>query len=161
MMAEKLIIRKGDIFCVEVENEYKCYFQYVAKDTTQLGSAVIRVFKTRYPVAYEPIIEEIVKDKVSFYALTLVLRLGTMEHVWTKVGTSKDVGDTENINFRLFGIHGWYVWKINEKFQTVGPLTDEIKGYDFGWAFPYKEIINKIKTGHYSDWVELAGTERE
>lgn len=160
-MTKKLIIRKGDIFCAEIENEYKCYFQYIERDRTQLGSFVIRVFKTRYPITYDPIIDEIVKDDVFFYAHTLVLRLGTLEQVWTKVGTSKDVGDTENINFRLLGIHGWYVWKINEKFQTVGPLTDEIKGYDFGWAFPYKEIINKIKTGHYSDSVEHEGAEKE
>ena len=53
-MTEKLIIRKGDVFCVEVENEYKCFFQYIARDAMQLGSFVIRAFKTRYPVPMNP-----------------------------------------------------------------------------------------------------------
>ena len=78
MMTKKLIIRKGDIFCAEIENEYKCYFQYIERDRTQMGSNVIRVFKTRYPITYDPIIDEIVKDEVFFYAHTLVLRLGTL-----------------------------------------------------------------------------------
>ena len=153
-MTEKLIIRKGDIFCVEVENEYKCFFQYIERDRTQLGSFVIRVFKTRYPITYEPVIEEIVKDDVSFYAHTLVLRLGALEKVWTKVGKSKDVGDTDNIFFRMYDLK-WYVWKINEKYYYIDELTDEIKEYDFGWVFTYKEIVKKIKTGNYSDWLEF------
>jgi len=155
-MTEKLIIRKGDIFCVEVENEYKCFFQYIERDRTQLGSFVIRVFKTRYPITYEPIIEEIVKDDVSFYAHTLVLRLGALEKVWTKVGTSKDLGDTENIYFRLYADE-WYFWIINGEFQKVNEMTNRISDFDLGWAFSSKEIIKKIKTGHYSDWIELTG----
>ena len=28
-MAKRIITKIGDIFCVEVDNDYKCYFQYV------------------------------------------------------------------------------------------------------------------------------------
>ena len=154
MMTKKLIIRKGDIFCAEIENEYKCYFQYIERDRTQMGSNVIRVFKTRYPITYDPIIDEIVKDEVFFYAHTLVLRLGTLEQVWTKVGTSKDIGDTENIYFRLYD-NQWYIWKINGKFQYINEITEEIRCYHLGWVFSVKEIIKKIKSGHYSDWLEF------
>ncbi len=29
---KRIITRIGDIFCIEIDNEYKCYFQYIAKD---------------------------------------------------------------------------------------------------------------------------------
>lgn len=152
-MTKRLIIRKGDVFCVEIENEYKCFFQYIEKDATQLSANVIRAFKTRYPITYEPIVDEIVKDDVSFYAHTII-RFGTHYNAWHKVGAAKDVGDTENICFRLFD-DKWYIWKINGKFQFIDELTDEVKRYDFGWVFSYKEIIKKIQTGNYSDWLEF------
>lgn len=43
-MTKRIITKIGDIFCVEVDNDYKCYFQYVANDMTVLNSSVIRVF---------------------------------------------------------------------------------------------------------------------
>jgi hypothetical protein len=82
------------------------------------------------------------------------LRLGIQEQVWYIIGMCKDVGDTENICFRLFD-DSWYIWKINGKYQYVDEITEEIQGYDFGWVFPYKEILRKIKTGHYSSWLEF------
>ncbi|MBO4463046.1 MAG: hypothetical protein J5797_02500 [Prevotella sp.] len=150
---KRIVIRKGDVFCAEIENEYKCYFQYIERDRTQLGSNVIRVFKKHYPIVYEPIINEIIKDEVSFYAHT-ILKFGVHDNVWHKVGTSKEVGDTRNVKFRMLGL-GWYFWTINESIQKVGVLNETIRGYDFGWVFTYKEIIKKIKTGHYSDWLEF------
>lgn len=152
-MAKRIIIRVGAVFCVEIDNEYKCFFQYVGRDRTQMGSDVIRVFKTRYPAVYEPLVDEIVKDEVSFYSHTF-LRLGVQEQVWNIIGMCKDVGDTENISFRLFD-DSWYVWKINGKYQYVDEMTDEIQNFDFGWVFPYKEILRKIETGHYSSWLEF------
>ncbi|MBR2233899.1 MAG: hypothetical protein IJ892_02440 [Prevotella sp.] len=82
------------------------------------------------------------------------MRLGIQEQVWYIIGKCKDVGDTENICFRLFD-DSWYIWKINGKYQFVDEITEEIQGYDFGWVFPYKEILRKIKTGHYSSWLEF------
>ena len=34
-MTKRIITKIGDIFCVEVDNDYKCYFQYVANDMTE------------------------------------------------------------------------------------------------------------------------------
>lgn len=39
-MAKRIITKIGDIFCVEVDNEYKCYFQYVANDMTLILRSV-------------------------------------------------------------------------------------------------------------------------
>ena len=51
-MTKRIITKIGDIFCVEVDNDYKCYFQYVANDMTVLNSSVIRVFAKHYPIDY-------------------------------------------------------------------------------------------------------------
>jgi hypothetical protein len=33
-MAKRIVTKIGDVFCVEVDNDYKCFFQYVANDMT-------------------------------------------------------------------------------------------------------------------------------
>ena len=43
-MAKRIVTKIGYVFCVEIDNKYKCFFQYVANDMTQLNSSVIRVF---------------------------------------------------------------------------------------------------------------------
>ena len=69
---KRIVTKIGDVFCAEIDGEFKAYFQYVANDLTQLNSSVIRVFKKRYPMDYVPVIEEIVKDEVLFYAHTVL-----------------------------------------------------------------------------------------
>ena len=69
-MAKRIVTKVGDVFCVEIDNEYKCFFQYIEKDLSQLNSSVIRAFKRRYPIDATPIIEEIVNDDILFNAHT-------------------------------------------------------------------------------------------
>ena len=80
-MAKRIVTKMGDIFCVEIDNGYKRFFQYIINDIEALNSSVIRVFKTHYPMDYRPIIEEIVMDEVEFYAHT-VLRAGIVYGAW-------------------------------------------------------------------------------
>lgn len=157
-MAKRIITKIGYVFCVEIDNQYKCFFQYVANDLTQLNSSVIRVFKTHYPMDYVPDIEKIVQDDVAFCAHT-ILKIGIQDGVWYKVGKSKDVGESEKIMFKLFSEGNfssmtksfrWYYWQINQKRVFVGEQTDEIRDYNLGWVFPYNSIICKIKTGHFA-----------
>ena len=103
-MAKRIVTKIGYVFCVEIDGQYKCYFQYVANDLTQLNSSVIRVFKTHYPIDYVPDIEAIVNDEVYFYAHT-ILRVGIDAGAWYKVGKSKNVGEPDKIMFKLFSDH--------------------------------------------------------
>ncbi len=159
-MAKRIITRIGDIFCIEIDNEYKCYFQYIAKDMSQLNSSVIRVFKRHYPMDYEYDEQEVLNDEVNFYAHT-VLRAGLTNGTWYKVGKSKEVGDLTKILFRFSSDLGggggvkrksynWYVWKINEEYIHIGELTDDFKiKSDFGPVIPYCGISDKIRKGFY------------
>ena len=98
-MASRFVSRIGNIFCMEIDNEYKCYFQYIANDRTQLNSSVIRVFKKRYSLDDNPPMDEIIKDDVLFYGHT-VIKIGYLENTWYKVGTNRDVGDISSLNFK-------------------------------------------------------------
>lgn len=50
-MAKRIVTRIGNVFCAEIEGKFKCFFQYIAKDMTQLNSSVIRVLeKSEYAV---------------------------------------------------------------------------------------------------------------
>ena len=157
MATKRIITRRGDIFCVEIGNQFKSYFQYITTDMTQLNSTVIRVFKKHYPMNYIPNVDEIIQDEVYFYAHT-VLRSGLHAGAWYKVGTSKNVGDINNIMFSLFTegnfshlkkSNKWYIWKINQETRFIGKMTQEYRGYNRGWVYPYSDIINKIATGDF------------
>ena len=154
-MAKRIVTGKGDVFCVEIDCKFKAYFQYITTDMTQLNSTVIRVFKKHYPMDYNPDMDEIVNGEVHFYAHT-ILRPGLNEGAWYKVGTSKNVGDVDNIMFSLFRdanfsnkkkSYSWYIWKINQKTEFIGEMKKEYKHYDRGWIYPYSSIVGKIKTG--------------
>ena len=80
---KRIVTRIGNVFCAEINNEHKRFFQYVANDLEELNSSVIRVFKPRYPMDYKPVIEDLVKDEVEFYAHT-ILKFGIVFNAWTK-----------------------------------------------------------------------------
>ncbi len=156
---KRIITRIGDIFCIEIDNEYKCYFQYIAKDMSQLNSSVIRVFKRHYSMDYEYDEQEVLNDEVNFYAHT-ILRIGIDNGTWYKVGKSKEIGDTSKIMFRLSSDFGggpqpiksyhWYVWKLNEEYIHIGELTEGYKDItDLGLVIQYCDVFNKIKNGFY------------
>lgn len=165
-MAKRIVTKIGDIFCVEVENQSKRYFQYIVNDMEQLNSSVIRVFKTHYPMDHKPVCEEVVKDEVEFYAHT-VLRAGIVYKAWYKVGRSKDIGNGEYMDV-LFGTsqefiahspteiewvdpaENWCVWHINEPTKRIGKLTKEYQHVEIGSVVSYIDIVNRMRYGQYT-----------
>ncbi len=154
---KRIVTKIGNVFCVEVENQYKMYFQYVANDISELNSSVIRVFKTKYAIDAKPDIESIVNDEVWFYAHA-ILRMGIADDVWYKCGKSKNIGNPENIMFRktleadtskMKKSYNWLIWKINQEKQWVGELTEELKKIDVGDIFSPIFIYEKIKYGEF------------
>ena len=105
-MATKRIVTKiGDVFCAEIDGQYKRFFQYFAIDSTQLNSSVIRVFKRHYPMDYVPVISDIVVGSVEFYAHTM-LKGGITANAWYKIGKSSVLVDLQNIIFRVSEDYG-------------------------------------------------------
>jgi len=156
---KRIVTKIGDVFCIEIDGQYKCYFQYIANDLRQLNSSVIRVFKEKYPINYIPDIDTIIKGSVSFYAHT-ILRIGIEDNIWYKIGKSNAIGDTCNLYFRDTNddflnpmpkiSFNWFVWKIGEEYVKVGQLNDDYKKYELGTVFHYSQIVGRIRTGNYS-----------
>lgn len=155
IMAKRIITKIGDIFSVALNNGNQRFFQYIANDYSQLNSSVIRVFKKEYPAEYEINPEEVVNDKVDFYAHA-ILKFGIIEGVWHKVGKCPNVGDTGNILFRMYRSDAvdhknriWEAWFINndERFD-IGVLSESFRNRsDIGLVFPAKDIVGRIRDG--------------
>jgi hypothetical protein len=165
-MAKRIVTKVGNVFCVEIDNEYKCFFQYIEKDILQLGSSVIRAFKTRYPMDYKPVIEDIVKDEILFYAHT-ILRVGIEYGAWYKVGKSKELG-LSGLNNVMFGdvfnykatpnlqlievdyLENWTIWKVNEERVNIGVLpTEYYEIIEEGGVVPYDEVVTRFRIGYF------------
>lgn len=164
-MAKRTVTKIGDVFCVEIDDKFKCYFQYICNDLTMMNSSVICVFKTRYSIDYIPVLEDIVKDDVSFYAHT-ILRVGIEEKTWYKVGKAKpaDEGsknvifgftqETLYINGEIIDVNPlehWTLWKMGYNFVEVGVMPLEYRNsVEYGSIVPYNEIVARIKLGYYT-----------
>lgn len=148
-------IKIGDVFRVS-RGRIDRYFQFVAIDTTQMNSDVIRVFQKAYLPESLGDVEQIVRGAVDFYA-HVFLKIGLKKKYWLKVGNSKETGDM-NIYFRNsndFGnpkimiSHDWHVWKLNEAFIRVGKLTGNYRFADIGVVVPPDSLVHRMQTGCY------------
>lgn len=168
-MAKRIVTKIGYVFCVELGNGTKGYFQYVANDLTQLNSSVIRAFRTHYPIDADVKINDIVKDEIDFYAHA-ILRSGIADGKWYKVGKSLDF-DPDEVNNVIFGsaedteiipgslipqfvdpLSNWYIWRINHEFVPVGSLPGElVDKVEPGAVFQYPHIIERMVRGYYID----------
>ena len=162
---KRVVIKPGDVFCAEFDNRFKCYFQFIVKDSESLFGAVIRVFNTHYPIDYVPVIADIVKDEVAFYTHTFI-RFGLWDNAWYKVGKSPDTG-AEVLDNIVFGLaqdsrftaanklekvnplENWWVWKVNQRHIEIGRLPE--KYHDIiepGDVFPYTDIRERMEYGY-------------
>ena len=145
----------GDVFEVKISDTEKKYMQYIASDLTQLNSDVVRGFAKKYKIEEKPTLEEIVFDKVEFYA-HCDSRHGIRMEKWTLYGNTYIVGDVKNIIFMVSRDKGsvlsdqWYIWHINEKMQWVSRNSKLLRSASYGGVFPHKMIYERIKNGFFN-----------
>jgi hypothetical protein len=149
-------IRKGDLFAVPLEVNAKKYFQYVADDLTQLNSAVIRAFRTAYPIDVEPSLVEVAKDQAAFQAHLAITR-GLKLKLWQKVGHASCPAridllfrDTNDFGNGVETSDNWFIWRIGEAFQHVGALEGDHRKAEIGIVVTPKDIVDRMRTGKYN-----------
>ena len=150
-MAKRIIVKPGDIFCIELDTDKKCYFQYLTKDIEQLNSDVIRVFKTIYPKNIEPTYEEIVSDEISFHVHTFV-NFWAKKGYWNKVGKAVIEKGACNIYFKTYEEDDkkteWRIWKVNKYDRFCKWITKRLyEKAEWGEVVPAKNVIQKITNG--------------
>ena len=151
---KRICCRAGDVFCVEVEGLHKRYFQYLGKDYTYLGGNLIRVFKKRYPMDYQPVIDDIISDEVDFYKYSWV-SLGVKWNNWYRVGKSSNLGDLSNILLICDPLTKGYSeeWSIHRAYTDgdifIGKLPAKYQVFELVGIVPPDWIVKKIITGYF------------
>ncbi|PKP22171.1 MAG: hypothetical protein CVU05_05095 [Bacteroidetes bacterium HGW-Bacteroidetes-21] len=156
---KRIIIKIGDIFSVKLENKRKKYFQFIAKDSAQLNSDVIRAFKIDCQIDSDPNINDIINSEVDFYA-HCIIRWGVKMDLWEKVGSelsfekpdvlfrdSDDYGSRPGEQVKIS--YKWYVWRINEDYKFVGELAGENQKAEIGVVISPDSIVYRMQTGKY------------
>lgn len=146
----------GDLFEVQLDSSTVRYFQYVAKDATQLDSHVVRVFQRTYDVNAPIDCCSIVAGDIDFYA-HVYLGTGVNEGLWRKVGHAKapsrldilfrDSDDYGNPEIKVS--RNWFVWKINAPSRSIGELRSRYQGAEIGVVVPADSLIYRIRNGSY------------
>lgn len=163
---KRVVIKIGDVFCVEFDNRFKCYFQCIAKETDPFECEVIRVFKTRYAMSYVPVADDVVADEVDFFAHTPV-RDGLLYNTWYKIGESCAVGADalENVLFgiaqknklnadgyyeSLSPLDNWLIWKVGQKPVEIGRLPEKYHSIiKDGSLYRGSEIKTRVEYGYF------------
>ena len=148
--------RIGSIYQVEVDAERVRYFWDVGTDHSQLGSALIVVFKRSYPKSAVLDFDEIITDEVDFYCHATIL-VGKKLGYWSKVGFRRVTRSFPMI-FRCSSDYGnpavriserWYVWQPNEPYRSVGRLSGDLTKAEIGVVLSPDAVVSRIRTGVY------------
>ena len=157
-MAKRTYNRVGDVYEVVLPDGRKRYFQYIAKDTTDLYSAVIRAFKDGFNPLEKAYSEQELHDSVDFYTHVFIL-LGIDMDVWRKVGHLDSTGRLDHIFFRNYGnknpwepmvdyrgkvCHSWWVWRISEPHVFVGKLPPKYHSAEPGDVFNPESVRKRL-----------------
>lgn len=148
----------GDVFVAQVNETQKKYFQYMVSDLEQLNSDVIRVFKTKYDVKYEPSLIEIISDEIDFYAHTTT-KTGIKLGLWKLYGNIIEVGnfdkvlfcDTDDLGDPSITISKrWWVWNINKERKYIGKLTEKYQKAEIGLVYAPHNIMSRLQGTYVS-----------
>jgi hypothetical protein len=146
----------GSIFRVDLEPGRCKYFWCVGKDTSQLHSDLIVVFRRSYDPALPLDVEAIVADDVEFYCHVLI-PIGKKLGSWKKVGF-RHLDRIFPMQFRGSADYGdpsirvserWYVWTPNRQYRDVGRLTGDLTRAELGMVMPPDSIVERMRTGRY------------
>ncbi|WP_299223799.1 Imm26 family immunity protein [uncultured Psychroserpens sp.] len=157
-MARRIVVKRGDVFEVKLNNNKKGYFQFIMLDTTQLNSEVIRVFKRKYEINENPNLNDIIESDIDFYA-HVIIKFGIKMNLWRKIGNIPISKNITNPSFRDTKDYGtsnievsnkWFKWKANESFIEVGILNEDETKLDIGIVVTPLDIVDKMNTGKYN-----------
>jgi hypothetical protein len=133
----------GDVFAVPLDGESVGFFQYIARDLTQLNSHVVRVFKERRRTDDLGDVDGIVRGEVHFHA-HVFLSVGIKLHFWSKMSRA-GVMEGQRVLFRDSTDYGrskeklsnnWFVWEVGGPHSAVGPLRGPNRDAEIGIVVP-------------------------
>jgi len=87
---------------------------------------------------------------------TSVIKWGIEMNTWEKVGTVPylerlDVlfRDSKDYGKQIKTSYNWRVWRINEKFQSIGKLDGDYQKAEIGIVVAPPNLVRHMRTGEY------------
>ena len=143
------------LLAIEIQNLQK-YFQFIHLDMTQLNSEVIRAFTKSYDLNEDPVIDEIVKDKIDFHAHTMI-RSGYKMGLYSKKGSS--IPDlTEEVIWRQADHDGnlnseickkWFTWRSNTAMKSYDGELKGLRSTEDASVHNPIDVVERIKNGKF------------
>jgi hypothetical protein len=148
--------RIGDVFRFSASEGATVYFQYVAKDLSQLGSHVIRVFAPIHGTDMTSQIEKIVAAPVQFH-VHVALGVGTRHGVWEKIGRAP-VLEPIDVLFRQADEPGnlpktssnWVIWTVNSPRRHASRITQAVRSAEIGIVVNPFSVLHRVRQGTYN-----------
>ena len=147
--------RIGDVFRFSAIEGATVYFQYVAKDLSQLGSHVIRVFPPIHGTDKASQVESIVAAPVQFH-VHVALGVGTRHGVWEKIGRAPVRGPVD-VLFRQADEPGnlpksssnWVIWTVNSPRRRTSRITQSVRSAEIGIVVNPFSVLHRVRQGSY------------
>jgi hypothetical protein len=164
-MSNRVVV--GDVFAVPLGEGVLGFFQYIARDTSQLNSHVVRVFKERSDENAPVDVSQLTHGDVDFHA-HVFLNVGLKKEVWRKVSHAAATG-ANDILFRDSSDYGrskervsdnWFVWRINGPFGAIGPLSGDACNAEIGVVVPPGSLVYRMNNGVYDFYYPEPGIDR-
>ncbi len=164
---KRIVTKVGFVYEVPGSETEKHYMQFIMIDPDLLGSDLVRVFKTRYPIDAKPDLEEVVNDDVAFYMHT-VIKWGVESGLFFKAGKSLNLGldkmrrevtfvSTTRCSNIIFDVDKevWFLWKPGyDSFYYNGALHEDIRlQLTPGSVHPAIDVIKRLD--NYDEEMEL------
>lgn len=146
----------GDVFAVSLSEDVVGFFQYVARDASQLNSHVVKVFKERSDGNATVDVSRLVQGEVDFHA-HVFLNVGLKLKFWRKLSHADVAGDVD-VMFRNSSDYGdskvtvsdrWFVWRIDGPYERVGALRGLDCNAEIGVVVPPDSLLYRMKYGVY------------
>lgn len=153
-MSDRLAV--GDVFEVPLDASVVGFFQYIARDSSQLNSHVVRVFKQRRRESEIFDVSHIMHGGIDFHA-HVFLSVGVKQKFWRKVA-SADVAGEVDVLFRNSGDYGkskhetssnWFIWRIDGPYMKVDALSGPYRNAEVGIVVPPDSLVYRMKNGVY------------
>jgi len=146
----------GDVFAVSLGTGKIGFFQYIARDLSQLNSHVVRVFKERR-LEDEPVdAREIALGAIDFHAHAFI-SVGIKQKFWQKVSRAEVVSGIDVVfrNSRDYGrskalvSNDWFIWRIDQPYVKVGALRSVYRDAEIGVVVPPDSLVYRMKNEVY------------
>ena len=146
----------GDVFEVSLGEDAVGFFQYLCRDSSQLNSHVVRVFKRRCSKNGLRDVSQIALGEIGFHA-HVFLSVGVKQHFWRKISRAEVQGRVDVV-FRNSSDYGnskepvsndWFVWRIDEPYVEVGALPKVYRDAEIGVVVPPNSLVYRMNHGVY------------